>query len=148
MDGLGVAADGLALALPGIPGGAGAGIKAARMGEKALDAVKTIDNATDAGKVSKYSDIPNPKNVGEGKATTASQRKNILNENRKQNNGELKSDGDGRKLNQPSKSVKGQKADMNQAEIDHINPKSKGGSNDNSNLQVLSKEENLRKGNR
>jgi len=37
---------------------------------------------------------------------------------------------------------------MNQAEIDHINPKSQGGSNDNSNLQVLSKEENLRKGNR
>lgn len=34
---------------------------------------------------------------------------------------------------------------MNQAEIDHINPS---GSNDNSNLQVLSKEENLRKGNR
>lgn len=58
------------------------------------------------------------------------------------------SDGDGRKLNPPSKSVKGQKADMNQTEIDHINPKSKGGSNDNSNLQVLSKEENLKKGNR
>ena len=35
-----------------------------------------------------------------------------------------------------------------QAEIDHIKPRSKGGSNENSNLQDLSKEENLKKGNR
>ena len=32
---------------------------------------------------------------------------------------------------------------MNQAEIDHINPKSKGGTNSNSNAQVISKKENL-----
>ncbi|MBQ3772388.1 MAG: HNH endonuclease [Bacteroidaceae bacterium] len=37
---------------------------------------------------------------------------------------------------------------MNQAEIDHIHPRSKGGSNDSSNAQVLSKEENLRKSDR
>ena len=37
---------------------------------------------------------------------------------------------------------------MDQAEIDHITPRSKGGGNDNQNLQVLSKEENLKKGNR
>ena len=65
-----------------------------------------------------------------------------------QNNGVLKSDGDGRVLNFPSKNIKGLKADMNQAEIDHIVPRSKGGTNHNSNLQVLSKEENLRKRNK
>jgi 5-methylcytosine-specific restriction endonuclease McrA len=34
---------------------------------------------------------------------------------------------------------------MNQAEIDHMQPKSKGGTNSSSNAQVLSKEENLKK---
>ena len=96
----------------------------------------------------KYDDVPNPKNVGDGKSTTSTQRKNILEENKRQNNGVMKSDGDGRNLNPPSKNVKGKKVDMNQAEVDHMKPKSKGGSNDNSNLQVLSKEENLKKGNR
>ena len=42
----------------------------------------------------------------------------------------------------------GEKADTNQAEIDHIVPRSKGGSNHNSNLRVVSKKENLLKGNR
>ena len=56
-------------------------------------------------------------------------------------------DGVGRVLNMPHKSVKGKKADMNQAEVDHIVPKSKGGTNANDNLQILSKEENLKKSN-
>jgi len=37
---------------------------------------------------------------------------------------------------------------MNQAEVDHIVPKSKGGTNDSSNAQVLSKKENLIKSNK
>lgn len=35
---------------------------------------------------------------------------------------------------------------MNQAEVDHIIPKAKGGTNSYNNAQVLTKEENLKKG--
>ncbi|MCH7403882.1 RHS repeat-associated core domain-containing protein [Belliella kenyensis] len=95
-----------------------------------------------------YSDLKEPRNVGPGKATTPAQRQRILEQNKQNNGGQLRSDGDGRPLNQPQRMQKGQKADMNQAEVDHIQPKSKNGSNSNSNLRVVSKEENLRKGNR
>lgn len=37
---------------------------------------------------------------------------------------------------------------MNQAEIDHVQPKSKGGTNSYRNAQVLSKKENLEKSNK
>lgn len=37
---------------------------------------------------------------------------------------------------------------MNQAEVDHVKPKSKGGTNASSNTLILSKKENLRKSNR
>lgn len=49
IDGVGIIADGAALILPCVPGGAGAGIKAARAGNKAIDAVqagKTAKNIT------------------------------------------------------------------------------------------------------
>ena len=98
--------------------------------------------------VGKYGHLPNPRNFGPGKKATTLQKKKILEENRKMNGGVLRSDGDGRLLNNPSKSEKGVPSDMDQAEIDHIIPRSKGGGNDNQNLQVLSKEENLKKGNR
>ena len=41
VDGIGIVADGIALALPAVPGGVGAGIKAARVADKAVDAKKS-----------------------------------------------------------------------------------------------------------
>ena len=95
-----------------------------------------------------YSHLKEPSKVGPGRNTTSSQRKAILEENKKQNGGQLRSDGDGRILNPPQQNIKGKKSDMNQAEVDHKTPKSKGGSNSNKNLRVISKDENLKKGNR
>lgn len=95
-----------------------------------------------------YSNIPDPKNAGPGKKTTAAQRKKILDKNKMTNGGVIRSDLDGSILDPPAKLVKGQSANMNQAEIDHIKPRSKGGSNHNYNLQVLSKYQNIKKGDR
>ena len=89
-----------------------------------------------------------PKNAGAGKKVTPKQRDLLRNENKLKNGGLMRSDGDGRILNMPKRLEKGQKADMNQIEIDHIIPKSKGGTNASSNAQVLLKKENLKKGNK
>ncbi|MBT9484331.1 RHS repeat-associated core domain-containing protein, partial [Sediminibacterium sp.] len=94
-----------------------------------------------------YSGLKSPKKVGPGLETTKAQRARILEANKQANGGVLKSDKSGKVLDAPTQSKKGVKANMNQAEVDHIKAKSKGGSNDNSNLQVLSKEENLKKRN-
>ncbi len=99
-------------------------------------------------KTGDYSNIPDSKKVGEGGKFTSSQKKKILEENRKRNGGELRSDKSGKRLDSPTQSHKGEKANMNQAEIDHKIPKSKGGSNSFGNAQVLSKEENLMKSNK
>ncbi len=96
----------------------------------------------------KYSDLKEPKNVGDGLETTPAQRKRIMERNKQLNNGQMVSDGDGKPLNPPKKITKGEKADMRQAEVDHENPKSKGGSNSNKNLRLISKEENLKKSNK
>ena len=49
-------------------------------------------------------------------------------------------------MDPPAQSKSGVPANMNQAEVDHINPKSKGGTNSPSkNAQVISKKENLKK---
>jgi hypothetical protein len=93
----------------------------------------------------KYSHLKEPRKVGPGRVTTPAQRKRILEENKKQNGGQLTSDESGKPLNPPSQSKSGQPADMDQAEVDHVDPRSKGGSNSNANQRVISKRENLAK---
>ncbi len=95
-----------------------------------------------------YSNIPDPKNTGPGKNFTPAQRKAIIEENKARNGGQLKSDLSGENADAAVQSKKGVKANMNQAEVDHKIPKSKGGTNKNSNAQVLTKKENIKKGNK
>jgi len=153
---------GAALNLAAAVPGAGLAVGAAKIGKKIYKAVKTskaakatlktADKAKDAVKTTDkwngpvdYSDIVDHKSVGPGKKYTASQKKKILAKNKEANGGVLRSDADGTVLDQAVQSKKGVKANMNQAEVDHMTAKAKGGSNSSSNAQLLSKKQNIKK---
>ncbi len=94
-----------------------------------------------------YSPVHNSKNPGAGKDFTTEHKKRLLEHNRKMNDGILRSDLDGTILDAPVQSKKGIPANMNQAEVDHIKAKSKGGWNTSENAQILSKKQNIKKSN-
>ncbi|HID69173.1 MAG TPA: HNH endonuclease [Desulfobacterales bacterium] len=84
--------------------------------------------------------------VGPSKPFTQAQKRNILTENKAKNNGVIRSDLSGARAVQAQQHTKGVTPPPNDAHIDHIVPRSKGGTNSYSNAQVLTREENLKKG--
>ena len=95
-----------------------------------------------------YSNLEDSKFVGPEKDYTRAQKKTIINENKRRNGGVIVDDYDGQKLDKAVQSKKGIKANMNQAEVHHHEPKSLGGSNSYKNARVTSKRNNLKKGNK
>lgn len=75
-------------------------------------------------------------------------KKPILNENKRLNDGQLRGDQTGELLVQPRQRKRGVPAPPNEAQVDHVYPKSKGGPNTFSNAEVRSRRNNLRKGNK
>ena len=91
-----------------------------------------------------YSNLEDSKFVGPEKDYTRAQKKTIINENKRRNGGVIVDDYDGQKLDKAVQSKKGIKANMNQAEVHHHEPKSLGGSNSYKNARVTSKRNNLK----
>jgi len=83
--------------------------------------------------------------IGEGKEFSQAQKDAIYEANMKHNDGLIRSDLDGTVLERPEKSVAGVTPSPNEAQIDHIFPSSKGGTNDFDNAQILSRAQNRAK---
>ena len=93
-----------------------------------------------------YGHLPDHPSVGPGKRFTRAQRRNVLDENAKRAGGELHSDTTGEVLQWPKQHKKGVTPPRNEAHVDHATAKARGGKNSYKNAQVISREENLKKG--
>ena len=113
-----------------------------RMEKKTPEADSINEDGTER---SHYSNIPDSSKVGEGKNFTKTQKNKIIAQNMDNNNGVVKSDLSGEVLVKPQKNTSGVTPDPLEWQIDHIKPKNKGGSNNFSNAQVLSRKENRMK---
>jgi hypothetical protein len=92
-----------------------------------------------------YSNLHDSPSVGPGKPFTQWQKSQLLQENMARNNGVLRSDLSGTPLVPPQRYSTGYTPPLNEAQIDHIYPRSADGSNSFGNAQVLSRQENLLK---
>lgn len=95
-----------------------------------------------------YSHLEDPPDVGPYKDFTADQKRAILDENRKRNGGVLRDDDTGEELVPSQKSRKGVTPPENEAQVDHVYPKSKGGTNSYKNAKVISRKRNREKSNK
>ena len=83
--------------------------------------------------------------MGPYKDFTQTQKKNILSENEARNNGVILDDRTGEVLVRPEQSQKGVTPPPNEAQIDHVYPKSQGGPNSYANAEVRSRANNIDK---
>lgn len=92
-----------------------------------------------------YKHLADPPDVGPFKHFTPEQKAKIIEENRKNNGGALRSDKSASNLVLTTARARGVKVNPDEVNIDHIFPRSKGGWNSYANAMVLSFSENLEK---
>ena len=85
---------------------------------------------------------------GLGKDFTRTQKRNILEEVRRRNDGQLRDDVTGEPLAQPKQHTRAERSPDNEAHVDHIDPKSGGGSNSCGNANVRSRRNNIENSNK
>jgi filamentous hemagglutinin len=95
-----------------------------------------------------YSSIPDPKNVGASTKPTPRQVAAMKAANRAQNGGVLRSDLSGDVMVDSVKSQRGVTPPANEAQIDHKVSVDKGGTRTQSNLQIITRQENRAKWNK
>jgi chromosome segregation ATPase len=100
-----------------------------------------------SGRVGQPATVAAPSPV-KGKRFSQSLKRKVRELNRQKNDGKLKSDKSGVELIQPQQHTKGITPPSNEAHVDHKHPRSKGGESTIENAQVLSRIENLKKGNK
>ena len=83
-----------------------------------------------------------------GAAFSRATKDQVKEANRQKNDGKLRSDQSGQEAQPGQQSKKGVTPAGNEANVDHVQPKSKGGDNSPDNAQILTRDENLKKGNR
>jgi len=95
-----------------------------------------------------YGHLNEPTSAGPGKKFTQAQKQKIRAENQARNGGVLRDDSTGEALVQPQKSQRGVTPPTNEAQVDHVYPRSEGGPNSYSNAEVRSRTNNIRKSNK
>jgi len=98
-------------------------------------------------KTGPYSHLKDHKSVGPGKNFTATQKQNIRMANMQRNKGVLLDDDTGDILALPQQHKNKITPPINEAQVDHMFPKSKGGTNSYSNAKLISRKRNIEKGN-
>lgn len=94
-----------------------------------------------------YGHLKNHPSVGSGKNYTQAAKNKIYQENYLRNGLQLRDDINGKVLTRGNRHLRGFTPPKNEAQIDHVFAKSRGGSNSFGNAQVLSRQHNLIKSN-